>query len=125
MAEEIEQQNQEIITLLGKHPEGLSRGQLSEKLSFSINGKTLQRRLTALVDDGRIARKGERKATCYHPLEISIATDKGHLKDTTANIFSSKSQEKFKSLDMPLHTREKASYNRDFLDSVQVEILGV
>lgn len=117
MTQEIEQQNEEIITLLGKHPEGLSRGQVSEILNFTINGKTLQRRLTALVDEDRIARKGERKATRYHPLEVSIETGKRHLKDNSANIFSPKSQEKLKFLEMPLYAREKVSYNRDFLDS--------
>lgn len=117
MTQEIEQQNEEIITLLGKHPEGLSRGQVSERLNFTINGKTLQRRLTALVDEDRIARKGERKATRYHPVEVSIATEKRHLKDNFANIFSTKSQEKLKFLETPLYAREKVSYNRDFLDS--------
>lgn len=117
MTQEIEQQNEEIITLLGKHPEGLSRGQVSEILNFTINGKTLQRRLTALVDEDRIARKGERKATRYHPLEVSIETGKRHLKDNLANIFSPKSQEKLKFLETPLYAREKVSYNRDFLDS--------
>lgn len=117
MTQEIEQQNEEIITLLGKNPEGLSRGKISEFLSFTINDKTLQRRLTALVDEGRIGRKGERKATRYHPLEASIETDKGLLEDNSANIFSPKSQEKLKFLDAPLHAREKVPYNRDFLDS--------
>lgn len=117
MTQEIEQQNEEIIALLGKYPEGISRGKISEYLSFDINDKTLQRRLAALVDEGKIARKGERKATRYHPLEAPIETDKGHLKDSPANIFSPKSQEKLKFLDVPLHVREKVSYNRDFLDS--------
>lgn len=117
MTQKIEQQNKEIITLLGKHPEGLSRGQIAEKLNFIAHVKTLQRRLTALADDDRIARKGERKATRYHPLKTSIETVKGDLKDSLTNIFSPKSQKKLKFLDMPLHTREKVSYKRDFLDS--------
>ena len=117
MTHEIEQQREEIITLLDKHPEGLSRGQVSAGLSFSINNKTLQRRLAALVDAGCIARKGERKATRYHPLGASIEIGKGHLKDIAATIFSPNSQEKLKFLDTPIHAREKVSYNRDFLDS--------
>lgn len=117
MTREIEQQNEEIITLLGKKTGGLSRSQISESLSFTINYKTLQRRLTALVDEGRIAKKGERKATRYHPLEAPIETDKGHLRDSFANIFSSLNQVELKFLDAPLHMREKVSYNRDFLDS--------
>lgn len=116
MTQEIEQQNEEIINLLSKNPGGLSRGQISESLSFTINYKTLQRRLAALSNEDRIARKGERKATRYHPLEASIETNIGHLKDKSTNIFSPREQEKLKFLDTPLHAREKMSYNRDFLD---------
>ena len=115
--QEIEQQNAEIITLLGKHPEGLSRGQISKELNFFINYKTLQRRLTALASDGRIVRTGDRKATRYYSLEASIETTKGHLKDRITSIFSPKSQKKLKFLDTPLQIREKVSYNHDFLDS--------
>lgn len=117
MAQEIEQQNKEIINLLGEHPTGLTCGQVSEYLSFSINDKTLQRRLAALVEAGCITRKGERKATRYHPLQTPADTNKGHLKDTQVNIFSPNSQEKLKFLDSPLHARDKVSYNREFLDS--------
>ena len=102
MTQEIEQQNKEIITLLGKYPEGLSRGQVSENLNFSIKDKTLQRRLKALVDDGHIVRKGSKKATRYYSLHASIETDKGQLKDNSANVFSPKTQEKLKFLDIPL-----------------------
>ena len=61
MTQEIERQNEKIITLLGEYPEGLSRGQISEKLRFTINDKTLQRRLEALIDDGTVTRTGEKK----------------------------------------------------------------
>lgn len=116
MTQEIEPQNQEIIALLGQYPAGLARGRISESLSFTINNKTLQRRLTALVDAGRISKTGERKATRYHPLEAPIKTDKGRLKDNSARIFSPVSQEKLKFLDTPIYAREKMSYKRIFLD---------
>ena len=108
MTSEIEQQNAAIITLLGKYPAGLSRSQISKNIHFPISNKTLQRRLTTLADHGRIARRGERKATRYHPLEDSIGTDKGHLKDKTAHIFSPESQKKLKFLNTPPHAREKS-----------------
>lgn len=116
MAQKTEQQKQEIVTLLSKHPEGLSRSQVSENLGFSINSKTLQRRLISLVDDGQIARKGERKAARYYPEQVSIETFKGQIKDNQAIIFSSNSQLILKFLDKPVHTREIVSYKRDFLD---------
>jgi len=98
---------------LGNHPEGLSRGQLSEKLSFILNDKTLQRQLGSLVNEGRIAKKGDRKATRYHPTLVAI---KGQIKDNPADIFSVKSKKLLEFLDTPLHGREKVSYNRDFLN---------
>ena len=117
MTLEIDQQKAEIITVLNKHPEGLSRSQVSVKLSFYINEKTLQRRLIALFHERKITRKGERKGTHYYPLQASIETDKRHLKDKLTSIFSLKCQKKLEFLDTPLHQREKVIYNRDFLDS--------
>jgi prophage maintenance system killer protein len=117
MMQQTEQQNEEIIAILSRHPNGLSRGQVSDLLNFSMNTKTLQRRLAMLADEGRIAKKGERSATRYHPIGAYIETDKGHLKDSSTKIFSPMSQNSLKFLDAPLYTREKVSYNRDFLDS--------
>ena len=116
MTQEIVQQKEEIITILENHPKGLSRQQLSDILDFTINKKTLQRRLTSLADDGQIAKEGEKKATRYYPIQALNETNKGHLKDNLASIFSAKSQEKLKFLDTPLYARERVSYNRDFLD---------
>lgn len=117
MTQYIKQQKEEVIIILGSNPEGLSRGQISEMLNFDINNKTLQRRLAALVDDGRIAIRGERKAARYYPLQAHTETDKGRLKDKAANIFSPASQERLKFLDTSLYAREKVTYNRNFLGS--------
>lgn len=114
MTQKIEQQNVAIVTIMDNNPNGLSRVQVADKLKFFLNEKTLQRRLTALVNEGRIVKNGERKATRYHPFK---ETDKGHIKDNLLNIFSSTSQNKLQFLDFPLHAREKVSYKREFLDS--------
>ncbi len=117
MTNEIEQQIDEIIAILDSHPDGLTRGQVSDKLSFTIHDKTLQRRLAALTDEGRITKKGERKATRYFPSQVSSEAGKGHLRDNSANIFSPESQETLQFLETPLHALEKMSYNREFLES--------
>jgi predicted transcriptional regulator len=117
MTTKIAQQLAEIITILDKYPDGLSRGQLSDKLSFSIHDKTLQRRLGKLFDDGRITKKGKRKATRYHPLQVSTGTIKGQFRDNLASIFSPKSKKRLQFLETPLHARERVSYNRVLLDS--------
>jgi len=117
MAQITEQQNEEIIILLGQHPEGLSRGQIAETLSFTINDKTLQRRLAALVENDHITKQGDRKATRYFPIGSPTGADKGRLKDNLANIFSPTNLKKLKFLNTPLHSREKVSYKREFLES--------
>lgn len=117
MKQKIEQQNKEIINLLVKYPEGLSRGEVSEHLVFTINNKALQRRLTALVEKGRITRKGDRKATRYFPLAVLVGKQEGHSKDNIGSIFSPGSLKMLKFLDTPLHARKKVSYKRAYLDS--------
>ncbi len=42
--EQVEQQNQKILTILKAYPEGLSISQIIESIEFSIHQKTLQRR---------------------------------------------------------------------------------
>jgi len=113
MKQDIEQQNEEIMMILEQYPEGLSRGKISENLSFSLNDKTLQRRLTTLVDEGEIFKLGSKRATKYY---LEASPNKGHFKASSPNIFSLKSQKSLKFLDDPVHVREKTTYNREFLD---------
>jgi len=117
MTPDAQKEIDEIIAILEKNPEGLSRGKISENISFSINSKTLQRRLSSLADAGVILKKGDRKATKYYPAKVFQKENKGQIRDKAHDIFNQKSQNVLKFLDTPLHAREKMSYNRDFLDS--------
>lgn len=117
MTPDAQKEIDEIIAILEKNPEGLSRGKISENISFSINSKTLQRRLSSLADAGVILKKGDRKATKYYPAKVFQKENKGQIRDKAHEIFNQKSQNVLKFLDTPLHAREKMSYNRDFLDS--------
>lgn len=116
MTQSIEQQKEEITTLLDKHPAGLSRSQIAEKISFSINDKTLQRRLSDLVSEGNILREGQRKSARYYPLKDTQATADQDLKDRPSVVFSAASQKKLKFLESPTIARAKVSYNSSFLD---------
>ena len=117
MIQDTKRQMDEIATLLESNPEGLARGQISKNLSFSLNDKTLQRRLASLVDEGRILKTGVKKAAKYYPAKILIETDKRQKKDKAHEIFSPKSQDALKFLEIPLHAREKMTYKREFLDN--------
>lgn len=106
-----------IKVILEENPEGLSRGQISEKIDFPIHPKTLQRRLANLVDTGSVLKKGNRKATRYYPAKMSLKSDNSQVRYKIHAVFKPKSQNILKFLDTPLHIRQKVSYNRDFLDS--------
>ncbi len=126
----ITQQEAEIIALLDKSPDGLTKSNIAKILTFSIQNKTLQRRLTTLSESGKIIRKGKLKNTRYYPQQIppnqqqattaseqATTENKGHLKDTLAPIFSQKARKTLQTLKTPLYAREKVSYKREFLDT--------
>lgn len=115
MVKQIEQQNQELLALLNTHSEGLSRGQIAEKISFSITEKTLQRRLLSLVESARARRVGQRKAARYYSISNLRDPSTTYLKDIFGGVFSQKSQDKLQLLEAPVYSREKVTYNREFL----------
>ncbi len=121
MGVDAQQDLKEIVAILESHSEGLSRGQISKILQFSLNSKTLQRRLFSLVDAGVIIKTGDKKATKYYPVQKrstkNKSENKGQIRDKKHPVFSQKSQDSLQFLDIPLHAREKMSYNRAFLDS--------
>jgi len=117
MSEKIEQQYQEILSILGDHPEGLHRGEISSLLKITINNKTLQRRLATLAQDGKVKTEGIKRGTKYFPTSKKLETKEPGKKDRESAIFSESSKAVLEFLDSPLHTREKVSYNRDFLES--------
>ncbi len=117
MTQDAQKQMEEITALLEKNPEGLSRSQLVKKLLFSINYKTLQRRLSTLSEAGQILKRGDKKAAKYYPIQIPAKEDKGHIRDNAHEIFSQESQNVLKFLEIPLHARDKMSYKREFLEN--------
>lgn len=54
---------EDILALLGKHPEGLRSEQIREALN--LQAKELPRPLAEGLGDGRIKKSGERRATTY------------------------------------------------------------
>lgn len=117
MTEDAQGEADEIIAILAASPEGLSIGQISEIMVFPVHSKALQRRLTRLANAGLILKIGEKKATKYYPINQLSSDNNGQIRAEAHQIFGLKSQNVLKFLDIPLHSREKMSYNRDFLDS--------
>jgi Fic family protein len=117
MGDQREQQYREILAILDTHPEGLHRGEISDLLKNSINDKTLQRRLTKLASNEKIAIEGIKRGTKYFPAHRTTEPLETRLGDINNDIFSASSQSVLKFLDKPLHTRERVSYNRGFLEN--------
>lgn len=121
MDKPIEQQLEEITLILNAYPEGLYRGEISKKLSFSINHKTLQRRLSVLHKNKKIRKEGEKRAAKYFPLTLDIATETNEALPLKRNfsdkIFSKTSIETLRFLDEPVHQRKQVAYNREFLEA--------
>lgn len=116
MSKSIDWEQRDILAVLDAHPEGLHRGQLSDLLAISINDKTLQRRLATLTADGKVTREGVKRGTKYFPAGHPSAPSGTDLKDNDSAIFSQTSKNTLSFLDKPLHTREKVSYKRSFLE---------
>lgn len=120
--QDIRQQTQEILLLLERHGDSLSRGEISSKLTFPINDKLLQRRLVRLIDEGKLFKTGNKKGTRYFITKLAgdnkgqTGDNKGQTSGDKALIFTDRSQECLKFLETPSFFREKKSYNRDFLD---------
>ncbi len=112
MTQQIKQQASIILDILERYPEGLSRGQILDLLTFNIENKTLQRRLATLASANLIRKEGDRRATKYFPFE----TKAEKLKDSDNLVFSRRSLETMKYLDLPIHSRAIVSYNRSFLE---------
>lgn len=117
MTQDIEKQLDEIVAILEQNPGGLSRGEIAEKLSFLMNNKTLQRRLASLCETGRALTTGKRRGTRYFPVTRVSGTAKPGNKDRAGEVFTERSLDVLKFLEMPVHSRTKVSYKREFLDS--------
>lgn len=144
MRQDINQQTVEILHLLDSHPEGLARGQIEKLLTFSINYKTLQRRLQSLEGAGKVTRTGDRKGARYYSVNQSVVDymgqsfvgkgqlyqlkghheeNKGHLRENKGQygyggdgIFSEESKDVLKFLDAAPFTRPKVSYKKALVE---------
>lgn len=114
------QETQKIIAVLERHPEGLHRGEIVDKLKITIEPKTLQRRLASLVEAGKIKKTGNRRATKYSLMDCKgtkLGTEETADKDIGHPIYSEASLEALNYLANPPHSRKIVSYNRAFLES--------
>ena len=115
MSAKIEKQLEEILKALGHNPGGLDRRAISDKLSFSLNTRTLQRRLAHLLKTGAIGKEGGRRSSKYFIVAAGAKAKTPEHSGSQA-VFSEHSQGAIKRLQKPVYLRERVTYKRPFLE---------
>jgi fido (protein-threonine AMPylation protein) len=95
---------------------GLLAEEIEARADLGLNRRTLQRRLDALLEQGRISKAGGGRATRYRAAAVAPA------EAPQADMFvplSRTGSEIMRLVSAPLATRTPVAYNRAFLDSYQ------
>jgi len=116
-----------ILEVVKRHPEGASRAEIAKALTPQPRPRTLQFWLKHLVDDGRIIKAGEVRASKYRlPKTEQDPAPRGPIDSTpqeAPTIPLSKSSTAIRQyLSQPPAARKPAGYNRQFLDSYRPNI---
>jgi hypothetical protein len=110
-----------IFNILTQHPDGLAVEAIEATVKLGIDRRTLQRRLDALITDGRIKATKRGRATRYAVSSQSgaSATTPNPKEPTQGNLFvplSKASSAIVKQVTGPLGSRKPVGYHRAFLD---------
>ena len=119
-----------IVAAVGAFPEGAPFSDIAQVLVYSIQERTLQRRLAKLVKEGRIEKTGKGTKTRYRlilaadefegPAEIAnVAADNVEPKLTLTLKPSAEGLAVFNEISKPQHERKRVGYVREFLDAYQ------
>ena len=113
-----------IEDVVRRRPEGMTAPQIADALGAALPRRTLQYRLKALVDDGRLTRDGSGRWACYRLPEAAraspAAVSPGPLAvgmRLMATIPLSEAGKEIRDyVGRPVETREPVGYDRGFLD---------
>jgi hypothetical protein len=112
-----------IEKLIAQYPEGIGAKDIAEQLDFEIKGRTLQRRLAALIAEQRIVSEGDGRALKYKVVKLGtgIAAANGvddsnwHGVDEVYIPISPEGEEIKFFIRQPRTQRSPVSYQPDFL----------
>ena len=118
----VKTQIDEIERLIAAHPDGLSRPEIVELLSFSLPKRTLQRRFSKLLDDRRISRKRDKTVYRYYPRTKTDAAVTPANKLGWKEYFGEENRKVLNFLETPARYRPNVYYNREFIDSYEPNV---
>jgi hypothetical protein len=118
-----EQEFKAILTAVAACPDGASLDRIHDTPGIDLSRRTLQRRLAALVKQGRVTAAGKGRATRYQ-LPVREAAGRIELSDlefrgyTAAYLPATAEGDEVRVLiRRPLQARRPVGYNREFLDA--------
>jgi Fic/DOC family protein len=101
--------DEQLLRLIGNEPEGIGIDELLNLLDGQVSRRTLQRRLSVLVDAGSLTTEGAGRSTRYLlPKSVDVEEDYVRLSPSGADVR--------RSVGRSLTDRTPVSYNREFLD---------
>jgi hypothetical protein len=117
----------EIEAVVRAHPGGITLGEIAAALKTEIPSRTLQHRLKALTDSGRLLRDGERRWAKYRvppPVaEVGLGTALGIEMEAEIVIPLSKGGKEVRAyVRQPVEKRKPVGYDRAFLDSYRPNV---
>jgi Fic family protein len=129
----IQQEKSSILALIAEVGEPMGLGEIERLLTFSINKKTLQRRMKSLVEEGAVHTDGEKNNTKYYvdkdrnglknvPMDQSEDTSRQNVRTKSEDkdkhpIFSSNAMSLLGYLDTPSYARKRSSYQFALVDN--------
>ena len=129
MPKTLSQEQQDLlIQAISLFPEGGSIGQINRALPIPLVSRTLQRRLTRMVQDGYVLAEGKSRATRYRlkPLEkenLSFhSKEKPEQKTESFIPLSDASREIQHTIGLPPQGRKPVAYQRNLLDEYQPNV---
>ena len=124
-----EQELDAIVAIVAAYPEGVPFGTIREGLPYQVTPRTLQRRLSLLVEQGRLIAEGQRKGRRYR-VPVTI-TGTGDLVTGDATVEArgeiyvpiSPEAEAIKlAIRAPLQERQPVGYQREFVDGYRPNV---
>jgi len=114
-----------IVQAVGRYPDGVGIAQLLEHEKLGLTHRTLQRRLAALVENGRLITEGDARALRYKvppakDITLPSVTASAALGEVQAETYvpiSPEGEEIKAHVRQPRQARRPVSYNPDFLEN--------
>lgn len=111
-----EESDGEILLVLQKATQGLSREEIEATLAAPLPLRTLQRTLRRLIEIGEITVSGRGRATRYSAVDSETSASP-HVGRPDGLPLSPLAENIRKLVQLPLHQRKPVGYNRAFLES--------